>query len=185
MAVEPVFNPKGEVQLQSTKNDQLVLSRRKLDYLRDAMNLGTLIVENICLLVAPYYFTWNAFWGFLALTFLTNYIGTSLSYHRNLSHKSFKLPKSLEYLFAYFGLHAAQGGKRNNVMDLQNQAYYRFLRTTYPLHIVGLALVLYFAGGLPHLIWGMGFTWGKRPWNPLHIRGELSVSYMGEKAMEY
>ncbi|RZC66786.1 hypothetical protein C5167_010477 [Papaver somniferum] len=150
MAVEPVFNPKGEVQLQSTKNDQLVLSRRKLDYLRDAMNLGT-----------------------------------SLSYHRNLSHKSFKLPKSLEYLFAYFGLHAAQGGKRNNVMDLQNQAYYRFLRTTYPLHIVGLALVLYFAGGLPHLIWGMGFTWGKRPWNPLHIRGELSVSYMGEKAMEY
>ncbi|KAI3875760.1 hypothetical protein MKX03_023683 [Papaver bracteatum] len=229
MAVEPVLNPKGEVQLQSTKNDQLVLSRRNLDYLRDAMNLGTVIVENICLLVAPYYFTWNAFWGFWALTFLTQYIGISLSYHRNLSHKSFKLPKSLEYLFAYFGLHAAQGdpifwvsihryhhqftdsdrdphspiegfwfshmtwifqhtrlrekgGKRNNVMDLQNQAYYRFLRTTYPLHIVGLALVLYFAGGLPHLIWGMGFrtalgthftfavnsvchTWGKRPWN--------------------
>ncbi|MCL7035178.1 hypothetical protein MKW94_019405 [Papaver nudicaule] len=74
-AGEPVNNPKGVVvQLQQTKNDQLVRSKRKLDRIRDALNLGI-----------------------------------SLSYHRNLTHKSFKLTKSLEYLFAYFGLHAAQG----------------------------------------------------------------------------
>ncbi|KAI3875761.1 hypothetical protein MKX03_023684, partial [Papaver bracteatum] len=92
---------------QHTKNDQLVLRKRILDYFRDAMNLGVVIVEHIGLLVAPFYFTWNTFWVFWILAFLTNYLGISLCYHRNLSHKSFKLPNSLEYLFAYFGLHDA------------------------------------------------------------------------------
>ncbi|KAI3854757.1 hypothetical protein MKX03_017490 [Papaver bracteatum] len=98
-------------------------------------------------------------------------LGLSLSFHRNLSHGSFKIPKPLEYLFAYFGLHAAQVrrpdvlgkhssvpppvGKPNNVMDLRKQAYYRFLQKTYLLHLFGLALLLYVVGGLPHLIWGM------------------------------
>ncbi|KAF5197169.1 Delta 9 desaturase protein [Thalictrum thalictroides] len=39
----------------------------------------------------------------------TTLFGINLSYHRNLSHRSFKLPKYLEYLFAYFGLLALQG----------------------------------------------------------------------------
>ncbi|KAI3944530.1 hypothetical protein MKW92_049859 [Papaver armeniacum] len=153
----------------------------------------------------------------------------SLSYHRNLSHRSFKLPIYLEYLFAYFGLHAVQGdpmfwvsvhryhhqfvdtdrdphspiegfwfshinwvfqhnylwekcGKSNNVMDLKKQAYYRFLRRTHALHLLGLALLLYVAGGLPHLIWGMCETSSQPPW---HIRGEFSLPYMGKKAMEH
>ncbi|XP_026440227.1 acyl-CoA C20 Delta5-desaturase-like [Papaver somniferum] len=175
MAVEPVFTPKGEL-----------------------WNIY------ICLLVAPYYFTWNAFWGFWASFFWTNCIGISLSYHRNLSHKSFKLPKSLEYLFAYFGLHAAQGdpifwvsihryhhqftdsdrdphspiegfwfshmtwifqhsrlrekcGKRNNVMDLQNQAYYRFI------YLLGFRIAL--ETHLSFAVNSVCHTWGKRPWN--------------------
>ncbi|KAJ0603786.1 putative acyl-CoA desaturase [Helianthus annuus] len=32
----------------------------------------------------------------------------TLSYHRNLAHHSLKLPKWLEYTFAYFGVQAAQ-----------------------------------------------------------------------------
>jgi fatty-acid desaturase len=35
--------------------------------------------------------------------------GITLSFHRNLSHKSFKLPKWLEYTFAYCGVQALQG----------------------------------------------------------------------------
>ncbi|XP_026396725.1 acyl-CoA C20 Delta5-desaturase-like isoform X2 [Papaver somniferum] len=240
MSAEPVYNPKSVVELQQhTKNDQLVLQKIISDYFRDAVNLGAIIVEHIGLLVAPFYFTWDAFWVFWILAFLTNYLGISLCYHKNLSHKSFKLTKSLEYLFAYFGLHAAQGdpvswvsthryhhqftdsdrdphspiegfwfshitwlfqhthlrkkgGKRNNVVDLEKQAYYRFLRRTYPLHIVGLALVLYIGGGLPHLIWGMGVrtalshhatfvvnslchTWGRKPWNTKDLSKNNSV----------
>ncbi|KAI3938302.1 hypothetical protein MKW92_011948 [Papaver armeniacum] len=246
MAVEPVSNPKGVVQLQHTEK-KLVVSERKLDNLWDknAVNAGTIIiVEHIALLVAPFYFTWNAFWGSCVLLFLSHYIGISLSYHRNLSHKSFKLTKSLEYLFAYFGLHATQGdpilwvsihrhhhqfpdsdkdphspiegfwfsqitwmfqlaylrekgGKQNNVVDLQSQAYYRFLRRTYPLHIVGLALVLYIGGGLPHLIWGMGVRttignhgtfivgsvchrWGEKLWNTKDLsKNNWMISLLG------
>ncbi|KAJ6827802.1 palmitoyl-monogalactosyldiacylglycerol delta-7 desaturase, chloroplastic isoform X1 [Iris pallida] len=36
-------------------------------------------------------------------------LGITLSYHRHLSHRSFKLPKWLEYTFAYLGAQAGQG----------------------------------------------------------------------------
>ncbi|KVH98003.1 Fatty acid desaturase, type 1 [Cynara cardunculus var. scolymus] len=40
---------------------------------------------------------------------LCELFGIMLSYHRNLTHHSFKLPKWLEYIFAYVGLLAFQG----------------------------------------------------------------------------
>ncbi|KAL5698072.1 hypothetical protein ACHQM5_029156 [Ranunculus cassubicifolius] len=60
-------------------------------------------------LFAPFTFTWPAFWVAFILYVLTAGFGVSLCFHRNLTHRSFKLPKYLEYLFAYFGLHALQG----------------------------------------------------------------------------
>uniref|UniRef100_A0A0A0KTF2 Fatty acid desaturase domain-containing protein n=1 Tax=Cucumis sativus TaxID=3659 RepID=A0A0A0KTF2_CUCSA len=151
--------------------------------------------------------------------------GISVSYHRNLAHRSFNLPKWLEYLFAYCGVHALQGDPigwvkihrchhrfvdtekdphspiqgflfshvtwlldsyvltekvgpkyfddyekiernvvmvnmkqgrpENNVGDLEKQAFYRFLRKTYFLHLLLLAVLLYAMGGVPFLIWGM------------------------------
>ncbi|MCL7039657.1 hypothetical protein MKW94_023887 [Papaver nudicaule] len=91
MAVDLVSNPNG-VQLKQAKKE-LLLSKRK-GVIWDRVNLGGIILQFIGLLFAPFYFTWSAFWLTLIL---------------NLSHKSFNLPKPLEYLFAYFGLHAAQG----------------------------------------------------------------------------
>ncbi|MCL7024979.1 hypothetical protein MKW94_024637 [Papaver nudicaule] len=228
MAADCVYNPNGMVQLKQTKKDQLFLSKRT-GVFWDRVNLVAIILVHIGLLFAPFYFTWKAFWVAYVLALLSFPIGISLSYHRNLCHRSFNLPKSLEYLFAYFGLHAVQGdpmhwvsvhryhhqfvdskrdphspiegfwfshinwifhnnylrekcGNPNNVMDLRKQAYYRFLRKTHLLHLLGLALLLYVIGGLPHLIWGMSVriavghhgtfmvnsichTWGKRSWN--------------------
>ncbi|KAI3857473.1 hypothetical protein MKX03_015396 [Papaver bracteatum] len=217
VARDRAYNPNGVVQ------------RKRKGVLCDCLNLGGIVLIHIGLLFAPFYFSWSAFRVALILFLLTGPIGISLCYHRNLSHRSFKLPKSLEYLFAYFGLHAAQGdpmfwvsnhryhhqftdtdrdphsplegfwfshiawvfhknylrekcGKSNNVMDLKQQAYYRFLRRTHVLHLLGLAFLLYVVGGLSHLIWGMNVRiaysqqctfmvnsvchiWGKRPWN--------------------
>jgi hypothetical protein len=41
--------------------------------------------------------------------FITGCLGITLSYHRQLSHRSFTTPKWLEYVFAYCGVMAVQG----------------------------------------------------------------------------
>ena len=61
----------------------------------------------LCLL-APFHFTWPAFWLAVVLYIITGMFGLTLSYHRHLTHKSFKLPKWLEYTFAYIGVHTYQ-----------------------------------------------------------------------------
>lgn len=60
-------------------------------------------------LIAPFFFNWTAFAGFLVMYFITGCLGITLSYHRQLSHRSFKTPKWLEYTLAYCGVLAAQG----------------------------------------------------------------------------
>ncbi|KAG5003618.1 hypothetical protein JHK86_027757 [Glycine max] len=67
-----------------------------------------------------------------------------------------KLPKWLEYFFAYCGVLALQCGEANNVGDLEKQSFYRFLRSTYLAHPFALGALLYAAGGFPFLVWGMG-----------------------------
>ncbi len=64
-------------------------------------------MHTMCLL-APFTFSWSAVRLCVALSFITGMFGITLSFHRNLSHKSFKLPKWLEYTFAYCGVQALQ-----------------------------------------------------------------------------
>ena len=66
-----------------------------------AMHVGALL--------APFYFTWQAFNCFWVMYFITGCLGITLSYHRQLSHKSFQTPKWLEYALAYCGALAVQG----------------------------------------------------------------------------
>ncbi|KAI3938306.1 hypothetical protein MKW92_011952 [Papaver armeniacum] len=107
---ETVYNnPYGAVQSQGTKTELTPPSIRRWDYFWDAANLVIVILEHICVLAAPSHFTWNAFWVCVVLSILCGPIGIGLCFHRCLCHKSLKLNKSVEYLFAYFGLHAAQG----------------------------------------------------------------------------
>nr|P0DOW2.1 RecName: Full=Acyl-CoA C20 Delta5-desaturase; AltName: Full=Acyl-CoA 5-desaturase (non-methylene-interrupted); AltName: Full=Acyl-CoA 5-desaturase AL10 [Anemone leveillei] len=64
---------------------------------------------HVLCLFAPSTFSWKSFWVCFALYAICGVFGTTLSFHRNLTHRSFKLPKYLEYFFAYVGLHALQG----------------------------------------------------------------------------
>ncbi|KAI3893482.1 hypothetical protein MKX03_022810 [Papaver bracteatum] len=157
---------------------------------------------HICCLFAPFTFSWNAFWVAISLYVITGLFGITLSFHRNLSHRSFKLPKFLEYLFAYCGAQAMQEiqlighmswlfdtnsilekcGERNNVGDLEKQPFYRFLQKTYVVHPIILGVILYWFGGFPFIVWGMGVrivwvyhitwlvnsachVWGNQDWN--------------------
>jgi hypothetical protein len=65
------------------------------------------LMHGLCV-CAPATFSWNAFLVFVELYVITGMLGITLSYHRNLSHKSFKVPKWLEYTFAYCGVQAIQ-----------------------------------------------------------------------------
>ena len=61
-------------------------------------------------LFAPVTFTWGAFTVFLLLQFITGLLGITLCYHRLLAHRSFRVPKPLEYALTLCGSLALQSG---------------------------------------------------------------------------
>ncbi|XP_035835688.1 palmitoyl-monogalactosyldiacylglycerol delta-7 desaturase, chloroplastic-like [Helianthus annuus] len=75
----------------------------------DVITLIWVLFVHFLRLFAPFTFTWGAFWAAFLFHVLCGMFCITLSYHRNLAHRSLKLPKWLEYTFAYFGVQAAQG----------------------------------------------------------------------------
>jgi stearoyl-CoA desaturase (delta-9 desaturase) len=63
----------------------------------------------VALVGGPLTFSWDALGVAAGGYLLTGMLGISLSYHRQLSHLSFRCPKWLEYLFAYCGVLAFEG----------------------------------------------------------------------------
>ena len=61
-------------------------------------------------LAAPWYFSWSALGTAIVLHWLFGSIGICLGFHRLLTHRSFTVPKPLEYVFATLGALALQGG---------------------------------------------------------------------------
>lgn len=60
-------------------------------------------------LLAPATFSWPMVGLFFGSYFVTGCLGITLSFHRQLSHRSFTTPKWLEYVLAYCGVLAVQG----------------------------------------------------------------------------
>ncbi|XP_022998681.1 palmitoyl-monogalactosyldiacylglycerol delta-7 desaturase, chloroplastic-like [Cucurbita maxima] len=89
-----------------------VFSGRKWT-LHDIGTAGVVAAAHLLALLAPFQFNWAAFWVAVSLYIVTGLFGITLSFHRNLSHRSFKLPKWLEYFFAYCGVQALQGNPLN------------------------------------------------------------------------
>jgi stearoyl-CoA desaturase (delta-9 desaturase) len=61
-------------------------------------------------LLAPWFFSWSALGVTIFLHWLFGSIGICLGYHRLLTHRSFQVPKPLEYVIAFIGTLAMQGG---------------------------------------------------------------------------
>ena len=77
------------------------------------LNLGVLIgiaLIHVGALFAPFTFSWSAFRVFLLLQWLTGGLGICLCFHRLLTHRSFRIPRWLEYGLALLGTLALQGG---------------------------------------------------------------------------
>ena len=71
--------------------------------------LGVAVIH-IGALLGPWTFTWSAFWVFMVLQFATGLLGITLCYHRLLAHRSFQVPRWLEYVLTLCGSLALQGG---------------------------------------------------------------------------
>lgn len=89
------------------KRKSNVFGVRKWNSLDIAIVCVVVAMHLLCVL-APFTFNWAAFGVAAGLYFITGLLGITLSFHRNLSHRSFKLPKWLEYFFAYCGSLALQ-----------------------------------------------------------------------------
>jgi len=61
-------------------------------------------------LLAPFTFSWSGLAICALLHWLTGGLGICLGYHRLLTHRSFQVPKPLEYLLTLLGGLATQGG---------------------------------------------------------------------------
>jgi sn-2 palmitoyl-lipid 9-desaturase len=61
-------------------------------------------------LLAPWFFSWSALGVAIFLHWLLGSVGICLGYHRLLTHRSFQVPKPLEYAIAIIGAMALQGG---------------------------------------------------------------------------
>ncbi|KAF6162537.1 hypothetical protein GIB67_003083 [Kingdonia uniflora] len=85
-----------------------IFGYRKWTYMDVRHAIIILLIHVLCLF-APFTFNLGAFGVAVVLSFVTGLLGMTLSYHRNLTHRSFKLQKWLEYLFAYFGAQALHG----------------------------------------------------------------------------
>uniref|UniRef100_A0A5B7BV30 Fatty acid desaturase domain-containing protein n=1 Tax=Davidia involucrata TaxID=16924 RepID=A0A5B7BV30_DAVIN len=118
-AIANTTSAEGEPESESSfgriiLSDVVVKRRRNVYWGRkwNSMDVGTasvVVVMHLLCLFAPFVFNWGAFCVALGLYAVTGLLGITLSFHRNLSHRSFKLPKWLEYLFAYCGVQALQG----------------------------------------------------------------------------
>ncbi|KAI3525149.1 hypothetical protein L2E82_02425 [Cichorium intybus] len=195
----------GEILLSEVVDEQPreVYLGRKWNAL-DMQRAGMLAAMHLLCVFAPFTFNWEALWVAIGLYMVTG-VGITLSFHRHLSHKSFKIPKWLEYTFAYCGVLALQAdpidwvrthwyhhqycdlerdphtptqgfwfsyilwmfdtdkiAKKcdgpNIVEEMEKQPFYRFIRKTFILHSIALALLLYALGGIPFLVWGVDAT---------------------------
>ncbi|KAI3737571.1 hypothetical protein L2E82_27578 [Cichorium intybus] len=67
------------------------------------MGVGMLAIHLLSLF-APFTYSSDAFCFAFSMWVACGIFGVTLSYHRNLAHQSLKLPKWLEYTFAYLGV---------------------------------------------------------------------------------
>ena len=83
---------------------QIVPTKTKWDI------LAGIVIVHAGAVLAPWTFTWDALWVAVGLAGLTGLFGITLCYHRLLAHRSFHVPKWLEYFLTVCGSLALQGG---------------------------------------------------------------------------
>jgi len=87
------------------KNSKIDISKLRYHW----GNIFGITLIHILALAAIPYFSWQALAVCLILFFVISPIGVTLTYHRLLSHRSFKVPQWFEYVLTTFGALSGQG----------------------------------------------------------------------------
>ncbi|KAL4443614.1 hypothetical protein ABPG75_011351 [Micractinium tetrahymenae] len=82
---------------------------------------GFIMGQHVLCLAAPFTFTWPAFWLFAVLFFAIGCLGIDVSFHRQLTHRSFSSPKLVEYLLAFLG---TLGGEMDPIDWVRHHRYH-------------------------------------------------------------
>ncbi|MCD9641365.1 hypothetical protein HAX54_027530 [Datura stramonium] len=192
---QAVYRPaRSTLPAQATKNVFMFYFRNKIGSecfwgrKWNSLDMGSAAVVvsmHLLCLFAPFTFNWAALGIAFGLYVITGLLGITLSFHRNLSHRSFKLPQMARVIFVpiVVSKHFSHMSwmfdtntiteRPNNVGDLEKQRFYQFVRDTYAIHPVSLAALLYAMGVISYIVWGMEFSMpcmGKQSWNT----GDLS-----------
>jgi stearoyl-CoA desaturase (delta-9 desaturase) len=80
---------------------------------REKLNWPTIIVFgmfHIGAVIAPFFFTWKALISVVVLYWISLSFGIGMGYHRLLTHRSYRVPKWIEYFLAVCGTLALEGG---------------------------------------------------------------------------
>jgi fatty-acid desaturase len=80
---------------------------------RDGINwvaVNAFTVFHLGAIVALFFFSWPAFFTAVLLYWVSLSLGIGMGYHRLLTHRSYKVPKWVEYFFAICGTLALEGG---------------------------------------------------------------------------
>jgi stearoyl-CoA desaturase (Delta-9 desaturase) len=85
---------------------QEIFSSRKLNWAITTV----LVVLHAGAFAALFMFNWRAFWATVILYWIAVGWGISLGYHRLHTHRSYKIPRWLEYFFAVCGTLSLEGG---------------------------------------------------------------------------
>ena len=101
----PTLGPLGSKQFWDFKTFPRHLSKLNERPFADKAGMAVVAGVHALALFAPFCMTQSAVGAFL-IGYLVTGLGITLSYHRQLTHKSFTTPKILEYIFAYCGASA-------------------------------------------------------------------------------
>jgi stearoyl-CoA desaturase (delta-9 desaturase) len=92
---------------------------------------GIALIHVLAIAAIPFYSN-KAFIVFLVMFFIVSPIGVTLTYHRLLSHRAFKVPQWFEYVLATFGALSGQGPVLLWVAE--HRLHHRFSDTTKDPH---------------------------------------------------
>ena len=69
-----------------------------------------MVLFHVGAIAALFTFSWKSFWIALFLYWMATGLGISMGYHRLLTHRSYRVPRLLEYFFAVCGSLTLEGG---------------------------------------------------------------------------